>query len=166
VVRTAVLVALSLATLALGAVPEPVPVPEVTLLTLDGSSQVRLDDFRGRPVLLAFWASWCGPCRVELPELAQLYGELAGAGFVLLTVNLDASPQLGARFLSSIGVAVPVYRMSSDDLRALGVSALPTNILLDPEGRAVRIVAGYSPGLPAEVRRLVGEMGSTKERPS
>jgi thiol-disulfide isomerase/thioredoxin len=47
--------------------------PAVSLRTLDGAGTVELAEFRGRPVLLSFWASWCGPCRVELPELEKLY---------------------------------------------------------------------------------------------
>jgi thiol-disulfide isomerase/thioredoxin len=147
--------------------PPEVPLfPDYTLSTLDGSGKVNLTDFRGRPVLLTFWASWCGPCRVELPELQRLYSELAGDGFVLLTVNVDVAPALATRFLSQIGVHVPVYRMNQRDLVALGVDALPTNILLDREGRPVQIFTGYSPVLSKEIRRLVIEMSSEEDRSS
>jgi len=131
------------------------PFPDVSLLTLDGQGSVPLTNFRGRPVLLTFWASWCGPCRVELPELEKLYGELAGDGFVLLTINVDTAPQIAPRFLASIGVDVPVYRMSRTDLVALNINALPTNILLDPEGVAIMFSTGYEPSVPDEIRRLV-----------
>ena len=140
--------------------------PDYTLTTLDGSSQVSIADFRGRPVLLTFWASWCGPCRVELPELQKLYGELAGDGFVLLTVNVDVSPTFATRFLAQLGISVPVYRMHQNDLVSLGVSSLPTNILLDRDGRPVQLFTGYSPALPQEIRRLVGEMASGEDRVS
>jgi thiol-disulfide isomerase/thioredoxin len=137
---------------------EPPDFPEITLMTMDGSGKVGLDDFRGRPVLLSFWASWCGPCRIELPELQELYTELAGDGFVLLTVNLDDSPRLAARFMEQIGLSVPVYRMPRGQVALIGVSGLPTNILIDREGRPVKIYAGYSPDLAKEIRGLVLEM--------
>jgi len=134
------------------------PMPSVTLTTLDGSGSVAIDSFGGRPVLLSFWASWCGPCRVELPELAKLYGELAGDGFVLLTVNVDNSPVAATRFLSMIEVSVPVYRMISRDMMTLEISGLPTNILIDREGNVVMNSVGYSPTVSEDIRRLVGEM--------
>lgn len=140
--------------------------PDFKMSTLDGSGEVGLAEFRGRPVLLSFWASWCGPCRIELPELQKLYQELAGEGFVLLTVNVDVAPAFADRFLAQLGISVPVYRMSPRDLVELGVSALPTNILLDPEGRPVHIYTGYSPTLPQEIRRLVEEMSSEESRSS
>jgi thiol-disulfide isomerase/thioredoxin len=128
------------------------------MTTLDGSSSVTLDSFRGRPILLTFWATWCGPCRVELPELRDLYGELVGEGFVLLTVNVDNSPLIADRFLAQLGVKVPVYRMSRGDIAALQINALPTNILLDRDGRVAMATAGYDPRMPAEIRRLVEGM--------
>jgi thiol-disulfide isomerase/thioredoxin len=146
--------------------PEIPPFPDYRLSTLDGSGEIGLSDFRGRPVLLSFWASWCGPCRIELPELQKLYTELAGDGFVLLTVNVDAAPAYAERFLAQLGISVPVYRMDQRDLVNLGVSSLPTNILLDLEGRPVHIYTGYSPKVPEEVRRLVEGMTSGERRPS
>lgn len=149
--------ALLLATLAAAplAAAGAAPSPSLTLQTLDGEGTVGVDSFRGRPVLLTFWASWCGPCREELPELGKLYGELAGKGFVLLTVNVDASPSVAERFIQRMGLSLPVYRMSPRDLAALGVDGLPTNILLDAEGRIVQVYAGYDPELPGHIRSRV-----------
>lgn len=140
---------------------EPAPVfPNMTLKTLDGSGSVAIENFRGRPVLLSFWASWCGPCREELPELQRLYTELAGQGFVLLTVNVDVSPRIADRFLAHLGVKVPVYRMDQQDIQALDINALPTNILLDREGRTVMVSAGFTAEVSEQVRRLVTQMGA------
>jgi thiol-disulfide isomerase/thioredoxin len=129
--------------------------PNLTLLSVDGSTRIDIDSLRGRPVLLTFWASWCGPCRMELPELQKLAGELEGEGLALVTVNMDHSPAAGMKFLERNGIDVPVFLMSSSDLRALGVGSLPTNVLLDRDGRPAQIFEGYSPEVPAEIRRLV-----------
>ena len=116
-------------------------------------------------MLLSFWATWCGPCRVELPELEKLYQELLAEGFVLLTVNVDSTPVVVDRYLAQLGVSVPVYRMDQDDLIALDINALPTNILLDREGRMVMVSTGYSPSVPEDIRRLVREMGGAAGEP-
>jgi thioredoxin-like negative regulator of GroEL len=71
---------------------------------------------------------------------------------------MDQSPVMGERFLQKHDIDVPVYRMDPRALSQLGVQALPTNVLLDREGRPVRIIRGYSPELPAEIRRLVAAM--------
>ena len=136
--------------------PKQVPVfPNLEFTALDGVSQIDLELLRGKPVLLTFWASWCGPCREELPELEKLVGELAEEGFVLVTVNMDQSPAMGMRFLQQHDIDVPAYRMDQRELSQLGLRSLPTNVLLDREGRPVQIFGGYSPEMPAEIRRLV-----------
>ena len=142
--------------------PQQVPVfPNLAFTALDGVSQIDLESLRGRPVLLTFWASWCGPCRQELPELEKLVDELAGEGFVLITINMDQTPAMGARFLQQYDIDVPAYRMDPRALTQLGVKALPTNVLLDREGRPVQIYRGYSPTVPEEIRRLILAMDPT-----
>jgi thiol-disulfide isomerase/thioredoxin len=139
--------------------PEKPLFPEdIVFSSLDGRTRVTIADFRGRPVLLTFWASWCGPCRVELPELSGLYGELVGRGFVLLTVNVDQNPLAGKKFLETLGLNLPVYRIDPMASRALGIDSLPANILLDGDGRLVRFYVGYLPTMADDVRRQVIEM--------
>jgi len=138
---------------------EEVPVfPNLAFTSLDGSRQLDIEAFRGRPLLMTFWASWCGPCRQELPELQKLSVELADKGFALVTINTDQSAIVGARYLQKYNIDVPVYRMDPRTLMDLGLNTLPTNMLLDREGRPVMILRGYSPEVPAEIRRLVLEM--------
>jgi thiol-disulfide isomerase/thioredoxin len=143
---------------------EEVPVfPNLAFTSLDGSRQLDIESFRGRPLLMTFWASWCGPCRQELPELQKLSVELADKGFELVTINTDQSAIVGSRFLQKYNIDVPVYRMNQRTLIELGISSLPTNVLLDREGRPVMILRGYSPAVPDEIRRLVLEMDDRRE---
>ncbi len=132
--------------------------PNLSFLSVDGTQRIDLESLRGRPVLLTFWASWCGPCRKELPELQKLAGELESEDLALVTVNMDRTPAMGMKFLERYGIDVPVYLMSRTDLDQLGVESLPTNVLIDREGRPVQIYEGYSPAVPAEIRQLVVAM--------
>jgi thiol-disulfide isomerase/thioredoxin len=135
------------------------PFPDgVVFSSFDGKTTMEISEFRGRPVLITFWASWCGPCRVELPELSGLYGELMGRGFVLITVNLDQNPVAGRRFLDALGLKLPVYRIDPRATTFLGIDSLPTNILLDQEGRLVQAYKGYTPEVVEDVRRRVLEL--------
>jgi thiol-disulfide isomerase/thioredoxin len=135
--------------------------PNFAFSSVDGSHQIDLESLRGKPVLITFWASWCAPCRQELPELQELSGELADTGFTLIAVNVDESPAAGQRFLDRYEIDIPVYRMSREDLQTLGLRGLPTNVLLDREGRPVQIYKGYSPEVPTEIRQLVLGMDGT-----
>ena len=84
---------------------------------------------------------------------------MAGEGFVLLTVNVDNTPRIAERYLSQLGLKIPVYRMQQRDIVALNITGLPTNILLDRNGSVAMATAGYSEELPENIRRLVEEMG-------
>ena len=132
--------------------------------SIDGTQQLDVESFRGRPLLMTFWASWCGPCRKELPELQKLSAELADDGLALVAINVDQSALVGARFLKKYNLDIPTYRIDQKTAMMLGLQSLPTNMLLDPEGRPVMILRGYSPEVPNEIRRLVEEMVSSKER--
>lgn len=146
------------------------PFPNLVLHPLDGGSAVELESYRGRPVLISFWASWCGPCRVELPELQRLVAELQDHDLALVTVNVDTIPRAGAMFLKRHELQIPVFRVSQQELVRLGIRSLPTNILLTPDGRPAQIYEGYSPSVPKDIRRLVRGMspeegeGSSQDR--
>ena len=141
---------------------ESTPFPNVEFHSLDGQKSVWTEDFRGKPLLITFWASWCGPCRVELPELAELSHELKDTGLVFLTVNIDSSAAAGKRFLERGGIDVPAFRLSQEDHALIGVRSLPTTILLDGEGLPIEVYTGYSPTVVGGIRRLVKELNGAK----
>ncbi|MEN8163426.1 MAG: TlpA disulfide reductase family protein [Acidobacteriota bacterium] len=144
---------------------EHTPVPNVELRSLDGKNSVRIEDFQGHPVLVTFWASWCGPCRTELPELAELTRELKDSGLVLLTINVDSSAAAGQRFLKRAGIDVSAYRLNDRDQALIGVRSLPTTVLLDGDAVPVQVFRGYSPTVVGAIRRLVEGMGATTPAP-
>lgn len=142
--------------------------PDVSLAPLDsGKEPTPLSSFRGRPVLLTFWASWCAPCRFELPEFSRLHAELADRGFVFVTVTMDSSNAAALRFLDATRLEIPVYRMRDRDLAKLRVRAIPTSFLIRPDGRAEQIYQGYAPDVAADIRaRVLAMLEETEARPS
>jgi peroxiredoxin len=118
--------------------------PDFTLPGLKGEP-VRLSDFQGRVVLLDFWATWCGPCRMEVPHFKQLIEKYGGRGFVVLGVSLDdTGAEVVRPFVATHEIAYPV--VIGDQYTATrygGVSALPTTFLIDRQGRVVKKYVGY-----------------------
>jgi peroxiredoxin/outer membrane lipoprotein-sorting protein len=117
------------------------PVPDLELKTLEGD-RVQLAALRGRPVLLNFWASWCGPCRTELPGLIRIYKDYKDSGLVVL--GIDDEPAATARnFVRKTGMSFPT--LEDPDRKAhkmFAVRAIPTIFLVDAQGKVVRFFRG------------------------
>ena len=134
--------------------------PDFQLTTLDGRVVSR-DSLRGKVVLVNFWATWCPPCRVEMPGFQDVYDARKADGFTILGVSTDASgSQHVARYLWEHEITYPVAMASGGIVRAFGgARALPTSFLLDRQGRIRHTVTGIftEVALDQAVRRLLAE---------
>jgi thiol-disulfide isomerase/thioredoxin len=122
----------------------PLPVPETPFADAAGTT-VTLAAFRGRVVLLNFWATWCAPCIREMPALDRLQGSLGGRDFTVLIVSEDrGGAKVAVPFLKKLGVErLDTYLDAKGKLaRALGLKGLPTTILIDRAGREVGRLRG------------------------
>jgi cytochrome c biogenesis protein CcmG/thiol:disulfide interchange protein DsbE len=133
-----------------GAFPPPFTLPD-----LDGN-QVSLSDFEGQVVVLDLWATWCPPCRVEIPFLESLHEELGPEGLVVLGVGLDqGGADVLAPFAADNGIT---YRVLVGD-RAIqeryGVTGIPTTFLIGKDGRIAGKHVGYHPSMAEEMRAQV-----------
>jgi peroxiredoxin len=126
------------------------PAPSFQVERLDGTSAA-LSDYRGRVVLVNLWASWCIPCREEMPDLERLYGEDARRGLVVLGVDQGESSQAAGAFVRAHGVTFPVL-LDEDQRYGRGYAAigLPTSVVVDRSGR---VVAGYDGALTIDQMR-------------
>ncbi len=108
--------------------------PNFTLTTLDGET-VNLSDFRGKVVLVNFWASWCPPCVAELPTIHQFYQSHQTDGFVVLAVNAQEDRGTVSGFINQHGYTFPVL-LDPDSVAAdeYGIRALPTSFIVDKNG--------------------------------
>jgi cytochrome c biogenesis protein CcmG/thiol:disulfide interchange protein DsbE len=132
--------------------------PTFSITTLDGAI-VTSSDLRGKVVLVNFWATWCLPCRAEMPLLEGMWKRHKGDGFVLLGFSTDRSGAGGVReFLTERGITYPVAIVGQDVEAAFGgVRGIPTSFLLDSAGRVRhRVVGPLAPAtLELAVRRLL-----------
>jgi peroxiredoxin len=121
------------------ATPAPAPVtgapaPDFTLEDLDGNP-VRLADLEGQVVLVNFWATWCGPCRLEMPALQARYDALKAQGFTVLAVNMDEPREDAALFAQDLGLSFPVLLDPGASVNDLyRVRGYPTTYIVDREG--------------------------------
>jgi thiol-disulfide isomerase/thioredoxin len=127
-----------------------------------GSADLSLSDLKGQVVLINFWASWCGPCRQEMPVLEQLYKKYKGAGFTLLGVNVEPKSADAEGFLKSTPVSFPIlFDTDSKVSKLYEVSGMPSTVILDRAGKVRYVHHGYKPGEESEyldqIRTLVRE---------
>lgn len=139
-------------------VRNPDPAPEFKLNTLEGKP-LSLADYKGKVILLNFWASWCGPCRAEIPDLVELQNKYKDQLQILGLVVDDDDEDAVKKFVADFGINYPVA-LAGDEVRLQygGIPALPTSFVLDAEGRVVQKHEGLrDPVLyEVEVRSLLG----------
>ncbi len=116
--------------------------PDFSLNDLNGQ-QVTLSQYRGKPVMLNFWASWCGPCRIELPEIQALSQEHAGGDVVILGVDFGEQPDTVRAFAQQNGLT---YRILTDEnstiSRMYRVPGIPTTVFVNRQGQVVETHIG------------------------
>jgi len=115
----------------------PVKAKDFTLEDLKGSA-VSLRDFEGKVIFLNFWATWCPPCRIEMPDMEKLWQKFKDEDFVILAVDLRERKDKVSSFVKENGYTFPVLLDSGGEVaNTYGITAIPTTYLLDPRGRIV-----------------------------
>lgn len=115
-------------------IPNGAPAPDFELKTVDGQVY-KLSDLKGRPVMLNFFATWCPPCRAEMPLLEETYKQYKDQGFVILAVNLNESDVAVTSFQQKMGITFPIVIDKGDHVsQAYDIVPLPTSYFVDKNG--------------------------------
>lgn len=132
------------------------PSPPFTLKNMEGKS-VSLSDFSGKVVLLNFWATWCGPCRVEMPAMEALYREMQSQGLEIVAVSVDAQgPEVTKPFQEAMGLTFPILHDPEYEVGLeYGARTLPISYVIDRKGIIQHRVFGARDWNGQEARKLI-----------
>ncbi|HEY4750461.1 MAG TPA: TlpA disulfide reductase family protein [Steroidobacteraceae bacterium] len=141
--------------------PNAAPAPPFTL-SARGGKDVSLAQYQGQVVMINFWASWCGPCRQEMPLLESIYKKYNKLGFTLLGVNVEPDSQAADDWLKATPVSFPIlYDKDSKVSKLYEVAGMPSTVIIDRSGKLRVLHRGYKPGDENEyldsIRALIRE---------
>jgi len=141
--------------------PSGAPAPQFTLSARSGRD-VSLTQYHGQVVMINFWASWCGPCRQEMPLLESIYKKYNKLGFTLLGVNVEPDSQAADDWLKATPVTFPIlYDKESKVSKLYDVAGMPSTVIIDRRGKLRMLHRGYKPGDENEyldsIRSLIRE---------
>ncbi|HVW69557.1 MAG TPA: TlpA disulfide reductase family protein [Steroidobacteraceae bacterium] len=137
------------------------PAPQFTL-DARGGSQLSLAQYKGQVVMINFWASWCGPCRQEMPLLEDIYKKYSKLGFTLIGVNVEPDSKAADDWLKQTPVSFPIlYDRNSKVSQLYDVSGMPSTVIIDRKGNLRYLHHGYKPGDEGEylnnIRAMIRE---------
>jgi len=123
------------------------PAPDFALRSLDGKNR-RLSEMRGDVVMINFWATWCGPCREEMPLLDRIYQQYQPVGFQVLGVNVDEAGGRAAEMAKTLGVSFPVLFDDDKSVSKLyDIGSMPMTVLVARDGTVRYLHKGYQRGV-------------------
>lgn len=132
--------------------------PDFTLKSAEGKN-LRLKEQRGQVVLVNFWASWCGPCRQEMPHLNRLYDKYKASGFTLLAVNIDDDARTGTNTAAKWGLKFPVLLDADKTVSKLyDLGSMPATVLIDRDGKVRFLHRGYREGTEEAYEKQIREL--------
>lgn len=132
--------------------------PDFTL-PLAGKKKLKLSQLQGNVVMINFWASWCGPCREEMPLIEDLFQKYKKLGFVVYGVNVDANPQDAQALLKESGVSFPVgYDTKNKVSQLYSVDSMPSTVMVDRKGNMRFLHRGYKPGYEKDYEKQIRQL--------
>jgi thiol-disulfide isomerase/thioredoxin len=140
---------------------EKKPAPDVLVKSLSDGSSLKLSDLKGKVVLLNFWATWCPPCREEIPSMMKLNSFMAGKPFQMVAVSIDEGGKPAIEtFFKETGFSLPTYiDVSGASVKSYGITGVPETFIIDRQGILIKkIVGGYAWDSPEAVSFLEGLM--------
>jgi thiol-disulfide isomerase/thioredoxin len=128
--------------------------PDLEFAGADGGS-MRLSQLKGNVVLLNVWATWCGPCRLELPIVQRFYDQYSDRNFVVVAVNIDAERTRIAPFMKRYNISLPVYYAAPEDAAQMTAAGIPSTFLIGADRSLIQNWVGYSADTENSWKQLI-----------
>lgn len=129
--------------------------PDFTLKSTQGEN-FNLSEQRGQIIVINFWASWCGPCRKEMPMLESLHNKYNNLGVSVWGINVEQENQAGKDFLADLNLSFPIFFDSSNKIAAnYQVEAMPTTVIIDRNGQVRHVFRGYKDGYDKKYAKAI-----------
>lgn len=117
--------------------------PDFSLVSTEGRPY-RLSDYRGRVIVLNFWATWCGPCRQELPTLSSMHVAMEKDGIIVMAVALDSAADDVRQMAGELKLHMPVLFNDGETGKKFGIRGFPTTFIIGTDGRVSKVFTGYT----------------------
>jgi thiol-disulfide isomerase/thioredoxin len=116
---------------------------------------VRLSQLKGNVVFVNVWATWCGPCKMELPIVQRMYDRYSDRNFVVLAVNVDADRKRVEPFLKRFNISLPVYSAAPEDVAQMTAMGIPSTFIIGPDRTLIDMAVGFSPDVEERWKKVV-----------
>jgi thiol-disulfide isomerase/thioredoxin len=130
------------------------PFPDLEFAGEEGGT-VRLSQLKGNVVLLNVWATWCGPCKLELPIVQRLYDRYSDRNFVVIAINVDADRKRVAPYLKQHNISLPVYSAAPEDAAQMTAMGIPSTFIIGPDRTLLDMAVGYSPDVEERWKKVI-----------
>lgn len=133
--------------------------PDFSLKDVTGNS-FALSDYTGKVKIINFWATWCPPCRMEIPDFQSLYEKYSGGDFVMIGISLDDNSEIVKKFIDQYKVTYPIVMGNEEVANSYGgIRGIPTTFVVDKEGKVYKKYIGYTEGrvFEQDIAALLGK---------
>lgn len=130
--------------------------PKLELMPLKNSENINFDSLKEEYILINFWASWCIPCRIELPELEKFKKETKMENFKIIGISLDENKKIAEEFIEKFDLSFPLYYLEKKHHNQLIISGIPANFLINNKMEVVKKWEGYNPSIFKEIKKIIG----------
>jgi thiol-disulfide isomerase/thioredoxin len=118
-------------------------------------STVRLSQLKGNVVLLNVWATWCGPCKLELPIVQRMYDRYSDRNFVVIAINVDADRKRVEPFMKRYNISLPVYSAAPEDVAQMTAMGIPSTFIVGPDRALIDMAVGFSPDVEERWKKVI-----------
>ncbi len=130
----------------------------LTFESLDGR-KVSISEYEGKVVLVNFWATWCPPCKEEMPLFEDIQNKYRDKNFQIVAINMDTNESALREYVRTNNFSFDIYKGNQEDLRNLGISGFPTSYLLDKEGKVCKVKLGIYKEVEEDIKELIEKGG-------